>query len=266
MSSIPVPPQFQTVQSLGEPLSVYKGGGLMRWGSVLFCILGACLVPLVFYYALTYQETYPNVAAQNVPVLLIVGLLLALGLLLWAWRILARWTETAVVYAEGLAHYNGQRILVYEWNQIAAITAQVIQYRYYGIIKAGTSHKYTLTHLNGKQLKLDDHFHHVAELFDRIRERTFRPILTRCCQAYDMGDTVQFGAFAISQAQGVLKGKKSYPWSEIGDVSVIQGTVTIKPKRGGLFSGMSAPVAKVLNLDVFLAMVQELAGLPQSGS
>ncbi len=241
MSTSTAPSVFRSVMGLGEPICVYKSGSLDRW---IRLVAAAFLLLLGIYMLFTDLRLF--------------GILLVLAMLIWAGLTLRRWFETAVVYEDGLAHYDGKKILVYKWIEIASIAMQVTVFSYYGLIKYRTTHRYTITHLNGKKLKLDDNLPKVAELFDQIRERTFQPILVRSCQAFDMGDTVQFGAFALSQSQGIIKGTKICPWPEVGPVLLNAGTVTIKRKGGGWFSDMSAPIDKVLNPDVFLAMAREM--------
>jgi hypothetical protein len=112
--------------------------------------------------------------------------------------------------------------------------------------------------LNGKKIVLDDTFHQVEDLFDHIRQQSFQPILMRCCQSFDAGEWVPFGACALGATQGIQIGKKKFEWQEVGKISVERGSVFVNPKKGTLFGGARAEVRKISNLDVFLTMANEM--------
>jgi hypothetical protein len=65
----------------------------------------------------------------------------------------------------------------------------------------------------------------------------------------------------MTRGLGLITANKSYLWDEIGQVAIEQGRLHIKPKGNGWSTGYSAPIGLVPNVDVFMAMVNELAGL-----
>jgi hypothetical protein len=72
--------------------------------------------------------------------------------------------------------------------------------------------------------------------------------------------TVTFGPVAISKS-GIVIGRKTYPWSEVQQVSIHQGYVKVSKKGGGWFSGASAAASTIPNLRVLLSIINQVVGL-----
>ncbi len=259
MSSPIIPPSLQYVAELGDPVSVYKRGSLARVGEAFACLVLALLaLGLAFWALTTYPRQYPKVAGENVPVMLVMAGVMLLGGLYWAWCIIARWNDAAVVYREGLAHFNGRRVRMFRWSEIESLAMEVVQMRYRGVIPMGTRRKYTIVDPLGGKLLLDGTLARVEELYDQVRAGAFPHIIARARQRFDAGEALQFGPFTIDKGQGIRKGRKSYAWGEISRIAVENGAVGVSPRKGGLFGGLSAPVAKVPNLDAFLVLALEM--------
>lgn len=263
MQALTLPPSFAPVHGLGKPLRVHDLGNLNRWTRVVFSLAGMALALAIFLYGLVlYSRQFPPPPRQYLAVPFIFAILLFLGALLWFWRIRMRWDEAVVLFSDGLAYYDGRKILDFRWEDIAAIFT-----RGKGDVPGGFLHRegtraYTVVHQDGTMLKLGDDLQQVEELYEGIRRRVYHPILTRCCTEYDSGEIVQFGPFGLSQSLGLITANKSFLWDEIGQVTIQQGRLHLKPKGSGWSTGITATSDQVPNLDVFLAMVNELSGLP----
>ncbi len=252
MSSVVAPKLFETVTGLGEPIGVYTSDRhkiLLRF--YLIAAVGLLFLGLAFWEFLVDQQV-PSPLVQGLIILMFVGMLAS------GRRAGMQWNDVAVVYYAGLAYFNGKRILVFQWDEIASITVDLTGISQ-GKVKVATVRKYTITHQNSKQLKIDSMILRSGELCDQVREKAFPHIMARCRQFFQYGKLVRFGAAAMGKTQGILVGKKSLPWKEIGQVSVEGRQVVVKPKRGRKLKALSAEIPGVLNLDVFLALAEEMA-------
>jgi hypothetical protein len=105
---------------------------------------------------------------------------------------------------------------------------------------------------------LDGTLAHVDQLLDQMRDQTLPFIMARSKMAFDGGQPVQFGPLSITKLQGLQKGNKIFAWADVGKITVSNGIVEIKPKKGGLFGSVSVAVESIPNIDVFFAMCEEM--------
>ncbi len=251
MSSVVAPPLFQTVTNLGEALGVYKADRQkMLFRYLLIVAAGIPFLGLAFWELLFHKEFW---AAPFVGLIIVV----LVGMIVVGRRAGAQWKGVAVVYFAGLAYFNGKSILVFEWDKIATITVDVAGMSR-GKVAVATVRHYTITHENGKQLRVDKMILGFGELCNQVREKAFPHMLARSRQAFLYGKLVRFGAVAMGKAQGILIGQKSLRWRDVGQISVERRQVIVKPKRGLKLKAMTAEIPGVRNLDVFLALAEEM--------
>lgn len=262
MTEVAIPSPFTSVKELGRPLRVHQLGDLNRWTRLFFSLASMTLALSIFLYGLAlYSRQFPPPPRQYLAIPLIFAILLFFGAFLWFRRVRMHWREAAVLYSDGLAYYDGGKILVFRWEDVAAIFTCENRYNPSNSLQRKSKGGYTIVHQDGKVLKLGGHLQMVDKLYEDIRSQVYHPILTRCCTAYDSGETVQFGPLKMNRGLGLITPNKSYLWDEIGQATIEQGRLHITPKGSGWSTGFSAPLGVVPNLDVFLAMVNELAGL-----
>ena len=249
MSGIVVPSSFRSVAGSGEPVHVYrqrrqsKGCGLIVLIALLFLALGTG------YCSFTaFMDVLSG--SQDHSILLVFGLasLFVLpGAVFWAWWTLSRWNETAVVYQDGLAYYNGRRMHTVRWNEVESLLTNVVQ-NYLYFIPGGTDHMYTITTQTGDRFKLGSNsLSSIEELTKHVRREVFPHLLARARETFEAGAPVHFGPFSISKAQGVQKGSKSYPWNDIAEIAMSHGWVWVIPQTDRLLSSVGAPVSKIPN-------------------
>jgi hypothetical protein len=250
LSSVVAPSVFKTVTGLGEPIGVYKSDRQKIRFRYIVIIAGA--LPFLGL-ALWELHFHPELSLPSVGLIILV----LVGMLAVGRRAGGQWKDVAVVYFAGLAYFNGKTILVFKWDEIAAITVDITGTSH-GKFMVATVHNYTITHQNGKQLTVNKMILRSGELCDQVRGKTFPHIMARSRQAFLYGKLVRFGAFAMGKEQGILAGEKSLPWRDVGQVSLERRQVVVKPKRGRKLKAMSAQIPGVLNLDVFLALAEEM--------
>jgi hypothetical protein len=107
---------------------------------------------------------------------------------------------------------------------------------------------------------LSDSFSKVEELAKNIDQNIFPLLYAHATDQYNAGQTIIFGPVAISKA-GIVIGKKTYPWTDVKEVSIHQGILKVSRKDGGWFSGASVAASVIPNLRVLLAIIQQLVGL-----
>lgn len=260
MASITAPSWAESVADLGQPVHVYTQGRVSRLTSAILCPACMVLAAGIGYWGLVaYPQDNPDVAGTNVPIILVFAAGILAAALYWAWRIVRHWNDSAVVYDQGLAHLSGGQLRKLRWDEIESLQMHVVRNTVYGVIPAGTEHKYTITGHLCSRIKLDDNIGKVEQLFSEVREQALPHIMARSRQAFEAGATVQFGFVSISKAQGLQCGKKHYGWDEVAQMRVVNGYLEIKSRKGGRFSGVSVAVASLTNLEVLLAIVADVA-------
>lgn len=251
LSIVEPPSLFKTVVGLGVPIGVYKADRQkIQFRYLLIIFAGLPFLAFAFWELLFHPELY-GAPFVGLIILVLVGML-AVGR-----RAGAQWKDAAVVYSDGLAYFNGKTILVFKWDEIASIIVDITGTSH-GKYMIATVHHYTINHQNGKQLRIDKMIVHSGELCDQIRGKTFPHIMARTRQAFLYGKLIKFGAFAMGKEQGILAGEKSLKWRDVGQILLDRRHVIVKPKRGRKGRAMSAQIPGVLNLDVFLALAEEM--------
>jgi hypothetical protein len=127
-------------------------------------------------------------------------------------------------------------------------------------IYTGTTHIYTLYNRQNQRLVLSDSIRKVEVLAKNIDESIFPLLYGRAADQYNGGQAIAFGPVSISKA-GIAVGKKTYPWTDVKEVSIHQGVLKVSRKDGGWFSGASASAAVIPNLRVLLTIIHQVVGL-----
>jgi hypothetical protein len=256
-----VPEQFESVYGLGTPLGIYPVGVANRWVSAIFGVIligGAGLAAIYGMYDTSVQVAkYGPVMFSKtiIPPLIIAALMLLFGILA-AVNALLNWNKSAVVYEKGLAYSDNKGIQSWGWHEVEWFYVAITKHYHNGIY-TGTTHLYTLQKLDGSRLRLDNKFKQIEALGRFVSQKVAPYQYDRLLQKLRSGQTVQLGPIAINK-DGIAVGKKSYPWNEVEQVSIQKGYVSIKKRAGGWFSGASAPVAAIPNLDAFFAVVNQI--------
>ncbi|HEU5227713.1 MAG TPA: DUF6585 family protein [Ktedonobacteraceae bacterium] len=156
------------------------------------------------------------------------------------------------VCTDGFAFTRGNAIEAFRWDQIEAMWQSVTKHYTNGVY-TGTTHIYTVRSRDGRKVVLNDKFANVEQLGNTISQQITNYLLPQVVSAYNAGNTITFGPLSISK-QGVSNSKELLPWSQIKEMGVNRGVVTVK-KEGKWLSWSSVMVAKVPNIFVFMALV-----------
>jgi hypothetical protein len=265
MNNPPFPETFTSaVIGLGAPKRYFPIKNLNRAGSLtafLIFLAGSALVFLYGLYAtyLAYQKHGPAMIDDKLVWPVFIALILLLLGLAAGWSAYANWKRGVALYDQGFAVRDRKGILSWRWEEVASLTTAVTRHYTNGIY-TGTTHLYTLYNRHNERLVLNDIYVKVEELAKAIEECIFPHLYGRAADQYNTGQMLIFGPVAVSKA-GIRIGKKTYPWTEVKEVSIHQGTVKVSKKDGGWFSRASARVSAIPNLRVLLTIIHQVVGV-----
>ncbi len=261
-----LPEAFSDVFGLGAPVAYYPVSKWNRWGSLVgglvFFFGGILLGLLGVFYAYSQAQRYgPAVFMNNLwAPLLFAGISILLGVF-GLWSAYANWNKAVVLYNEGFAYNDRKGLQIWRWTDVAQLFVSITRHYTNGIY-TGTTYVYTVQKADGTKLSFDNKYgkNEIPQLGQALQEVTHLIQYNRAAEAYNAGQLVVFGPVAISK-EGMMVGKKTYPWAEIAKVSLNNGMLSIAKKGGGWFSGASAPVSSIPNLSALLAMIDQVIGL-----
>jgi hypothetical protein len=260
-SNLPKP--FQTIRGLGEPVRTY-GLGAFDKALVLMSTGGfmAAAVAGMYFGLVVFPERFPSVPMQYVTSIVGGGLFLLMGAMVWTWSILGRWDEMVAVFQDGMACTDGDKVRGFRWGEIVSLQAKghtTGRARWFRLLKRPS---YNIITDDGYLVTLDRSMPHVEDLYDQVRNRAKPHLLSRCQRFFESGQTVPFGPVSLSAEGGIHVGKRSIAWDDIGGVAVYGSAIHVKPLRRGikgmLSRGLSIPAHRVHNLDVFMAITNDI--------
>jgi hypothetical protein len=264
MNNPKIPAAFLSVIGLGAPRGYFPVKKWNRWGSLVFSFVflaGALLVLIIGIYDtyVAYQQHGTAMIDDKLTTPLAITLILFVLGVLAGWRAFANWNKGVAVYEHGFAYNDRKGIQVWRWDGVLSMTSAITRHYTNGIY-TGTTHVYKLYDRQNQRLVLSDSLSKVEELAQNIDDSIFPLLYPRAADQYNTGQTVIFGPVAISKA-GIVIGKKTYPWTDVKEVSIQRGVLKVSRKEGGWFSGASASAAAIPNLRVLLTIIHQVVGL-----
>jgi hypothetical protein len=242
---------------IGEYARSGKGARrrILIWG-ILFGI------GLAGLYVTTSQGLYNSGGSQPSPYVIATLVGLCAGILLWYDGYLGfiRSEQTFEVYQDGFTMRQKDNSSSYMWTDVHDYTHAVTRH-YYNGVHTGDTRILTLRMNDGKKFVLNNTFKNVAQLQEILPQLTFGPLMQRTAEALQSGQSIQFGSMAVTPL-GLYNGKETLPWSEIADLRVDKGMITIfarhpQGKRPRKFGSMN--FGKLPNAFVFLQLVTKLS-------
>jgi hypothetical protein len=261
-ASIRIPEQFTGVNGLGAAQGVYTASNSNRWVSAMLGVLllvSAALTGIYGFFDASVQVArYGPVLFDKTFVMpLIIAALLFLAGLLLSINAALNWNKCVVLYEQGLAYNDQSGVQTWTWREVEWFYTFITK-RYTSGIYSGTSYVYTLRKANGARLVLDNKFKQIELIGNSINKKVAPLQYERLIQSLRSEQTVTLGKLSIS-SENISINKKSYSWGEVENVGLRRGYISIHKKNGGWFSGASAPVHDIPNLDALLAVVEHYA-------
>lgn len=255
-----LPSHFQNVNELGKPIRTYDPSTFSRIGYVIGSVFLLVISLILLGAGLgLLPQMFPEGSINNDLLIISMGACSLILTIYWVWRLITRWNETLAVYEGGFAYFKGNKLDIFKWEEITSIAMRIIKKKVYGIIPAGTDRTYWIHKQTGEELKLDGSLSDPDDFINRVRQETYPYILARAKQLFEADEHIDFKSVSINRSGGMTKGKKNYPWSDIGQMVVNRGMLWVVPKEKGLFRKFSVPVTGMPNLDILVAISAEMA-------
>jgi hypothetical protein len=258
------PEAFSSVSGLGMPKAYFPAKGINRTGNLIFFFLFLGGSAVVFLYGLyeaylAYQRHGPAMLDDKLITPAIVAFFLFVFGLLFGWSAYANWNKGVAVYERGFACRDRKGLTSHRWEDIASLTAAVTRHYTNGIY-TGTTHTYTLFTRQNERLVLGDGYKKVDVLANTIEQSIYPMLYQQAAGLYNAGQVLTFGPVAISKG-GIQIGKKTYPWTEVQQVSIQKGVLRVSQKGGGWFSGATAMASSIPNLGILLSIIDQTVGI-----
>jgi hypothetical protein len=172
---------------LGPLRGQYRPRRWLLLARVIAWSLPLAAVGLLAYWILSNLNLFLFVVAQNKPGadwwarnlrLVPFGLLLILGYALMVFRVLRNWGNRVWVFAEGFVYLKGRQILVYRWDEVAAVRHEKNDKKLLALIFKGP-YSLTVRPYEGPDLTLNPYLHKAKELGDLMESETLQRRLAR---------------------------------------------------------------------------------------
>ncbi|MBE1488529.1 DUF6585 family protein [Plantactinospora soyae] len=161
-----------------------------------------------------------------------------------------------VLFSGGFVWDDGRESDVVPFDQIADIRRSVTQHLGSGGAVKYTSHHYTVIRPDGSRLLINDAFHDVVELGDRVMSAVTALQVAGGRERLHRGETLDFAPFAINQRGLRLDSDLPVtPWSEVSEVRLRDGSLEVLVngrKVGARF------IQHVPNVFVLVTLAEEL--------
>jgi hypothetical protein len=237
---------------------LYRSGNLIAFFALL---IGSVLIALV---GLNETNTAilkhgPALIDDKLAVPGTIALLLLLLGLVAGRSAYMNWNKGVSLYEHGLAVRERSGVRAWRWEDIISMTSTVTRHYTIGIF-TGTTHDFHLTNRLNESLQLTDIYAEVEKLAKFTRDAIFPRLYEQASQQYNAGHVLVFGPVTISNT-GIQLGKKTYPWTDVHQVSIQRGIFKVSKRGGGWFSGATVQASAIPNLEVLLNLVHQVVGL-----
>lgn len=264
MKQTRIPRAFTQVKNLGTATSFHLIKGWLRWGYLVItgCILMITgLVLLVGGYD-TFIAVQKHGAAMIDDVLcgplLVASLLFCTGLL-FGLMSAASWNKGVMIHEDGIVFHDWRGTRVWRWMDVDSMKYAVTNHSLFGI-SVGSTHFYTLKNHQKQRLVFSNGLSRVEDLANSIDQYVFPLLYARFSEQYNKGQVVSFGAVKVNR-DGISIGNRSIQWTDVKEAALHQGVLKVLKKGDGLPGGFTASVSGIPNLQVLLAVVQQMVGL-----
>ncbi len=238
--------QLAGAYQLGTAQTAYRVR-VKKAAMIVWIVLGVILGGIFILAAFSSSDNLSGMV-----VFLLVGLLFLGGAFYFAFLPVIYRSWHVYTCTDGFVSVRGSKVEAFRWDQIEAMWHAVTRHSTYGVY-TGTTHRYTIRRKDGVQVVLNDHLADVETLGNTISRALTDCLLPQVISAYNAGSTITFGPLSIS-LQGASNGRELLPWSQIKELRLNRGFVTVR-KEGKWLTWSSIRVANVPNIFVFMALV-----------
>jgi hypothetical protein len=153
----------------------------------------------------------------------------------------------------GITWRKGRKLQVFRWEDIENVFITSFQY---GILDFAWGNRIEiLLHLhNGERLKINQVFENIETLMETMKHYAYPRMFEKVRQAFNQGEPTQFGPIILT-SQGVLNGKRTMRWQEIGKIQLQRGYLQLQPIAETHGPKFSIPVHKIPNIDLCIQIL-----------
>lgn len=243
-----LPPE---VYSLGDVQAEYRGDNLFLTGlgaAALCFVVGLVLLGLFlatgFYF----------------PVLTILIPVGFIGSLFVAGKGLVEGRKTALVLKDGIAEVKRGKATAMRWDEITAVNQKITVSRSRRGTTGTPTYTYTVTGPKGT-LSFST-YKGIQMLGQTIQNEVGQRLGPKMFDAYNRGETLQFGKVAVNKS-GIDTGKGPMPWSEVEQLSLSAGRLSVR--RNGQWMDTGQTAAQTPNLNVMMGIVNQVTNKDKAG-
>ena len=224
-------------------------------------VIGVILLLLAALIGAQYFTTSSKVMDRE-PMLIFAILIGGLGA--WIMRSwLTRRGKVIEVYERGVVRIQGKQVKITCWDDIDAVWQRITRHYHNGMY-TGTTHVYTILAKNGERFSVSHIYKDIEALGQIIQSEVTKRLLPPFVRAYQTGQTVNFGKLSLN-TQGLIHKNKQLSWSEIKDLKIERGFISVKQEGGRWFNWATVGADSIPNLFVFLALVDSIVGIRTGG-
>lgn len=208
------------------------------------------LIAIIAGFALSDQGLLPICGG--------LGLLFALGGGYSIWQSRSEQELAIRTFRDGLTHTHKGKTEAMRWDEMTNVTMSLINNKNLRAM----FYNYTLQSDDGRKITFnynDQAMQNMQQLNDTIQSEITTRQLPKAIAAYNAGNTVNFGRLALSK-DGLSNGKETISWSEVEEVKLQNGAVTVRKKEKWL-NWSNVTVGSTPNIYVFLHMVDQIIGI-----
>jgi hypothetical protein len=186
------------------------------------------------------------------------GLLFALGGGYSIWQSRSEQDLAICTFRDGLTHTHKGKTEAMRWDEMDKVFMSLIDNKNVRAI----FYNYRLESGDGRKITFnynDQAMQNIRQLSDTIQREITNRQLPKVIAAYNDDNPVAFGSLTVSKS-GLSNGKETIPWSEVEEVKLQDGAVTVRKKDKWL-NWSSVTVGSTPNIYVFLHMVDQIVGI-----
>jgi hypothetical protein len=252
---------YYSVSGLGPRHAVFRITANNGWisaliGTILVAGAGLFIIYAVFDTSVQVARYGPVVVVNTAFLPLVIALLLLLPGLLAIIKAITNWNKYVIVFDQGLGYSENNKIKTWYWKDVEWFYVSVTKH-YNNGIHTGNTNQYTLKKVDGTELKLDNKFERIEILGQLIGQKVTPYQYINLLNKIHAGQTVKLGRVSIHKDFLTIN-KKTYTWDEVDTVEIQDGYAKIKKRGGGWFSGASAPVSSIPNIDALLTVLARI--------
>jgi hypothetical protein len=189
-----------------------------------------------------------------------VGLLVLLGGVFALWQYRRDSSINVGVYRDGLVYIHGDKTDVVRWDDIDSVKMAVVN-----VTRSGRQHvydtvyHYTINPRTGAEVRFSfnkNSIPNIDQLSNTIQHEVTHRQLPKAAETFNRGETLQFGKLNVDR-RGIGNSKETIPWSDVEDLKLNNGVITIR-KKGKWLNWSNVTVAETPNIFVFMALVNDV--------